>query len=51
MLNVLGEKVYTLANGKHLVSNKIDLSGYAPGIYFVNIYDGANRYTKRIVTQ
>ena len=47
--NILGENIYTKSNSKQQKLNEIDLSRFQKGIYFVEIYDGAKIYTKKIV--
>lgn len=49
--NMLGEKVYTINNFKQQTSNKIDLSNFQKGIYFIKIYDAGKIYTEKIVIQ
>ena len=49
--NMLGSKVYSIANLQHHLLNEIDLSGLPKGIYFINIYDGDTINTKKIVLQ
>lgn len=48
--NVLGEGIY-LSELKHRTANEIDLSTVPKGIYFVNIYNGDDIYTRKIVKQ
>ena len=49
--NLFGEKIYTTSNIKQEISNKIDLTEYSKGIYFVLIYAKGNVYTKKVVIQ
>ena len=49
--NLLGVKVYSIANLQHQLLNEIDLSGLQKGIYFMNIYDGDKIHTQKIVLQ
>jgi ELWxxDGT repeat protein len=47
--NTSGEKVYHAAMAKS--QSEIDLSGFARGIYFVKINDGANVYSRKLSLQ
>ena len=49
--NLLGELIYTVPNFKQQISNKIDLSEFSKGIYFIKIYDEEKTHTGKIVIQ
>jgi plastocyanin len=49
--NALGEEVYSVHSTQLQASTKIDLSPFHTGIYFVQIQNGENVYTKRIVLE
>jgi Secretion system C-terminal sorting domain len=49
--NLVGEKIAAFTNIKQQIANEIDLTGSAPGIYFVKIYNGEKIYSKKFVIQ
>jgi Secretion system C-terminal sorting domain len=49
--NIVGEKIAAFTNLKQQISSEIDLTGSAPGIYFVKIYNGEKICSKKFVIQ
>jgi hypothetical protein len=49
--NLMGSKVYSAQIAKGQTTTEIDLSNSAKGIYFVNVFDGTDNYTKKIIVQ
>ncbi len=49
--NLLGDKILSYQNFIPQPSTEIDLNSYAPGVYFVRIYDRKNIYTQRLILQ
>ncbi len=47
--NLQGQIIYQASFGKTISKNQIDVSGFANGIYLININDGANVVTDRFV--
>lgn len=47
--NLLGKEVYTRTNPNQEKLNELDLSGIQKGIYFLEIYNGTNMRTQKIV--
>ena len=51
IFNSTGEKVYSTSNFQQQKLNETDLSTFNKGIYFMEIYDGENFYSEKIVVQ
>jgi hypothetical protein len=51
IFNATGEKVYSTLNFQQQTLNEADLSVFKKGIYFIEIYDGENFYSEKIVVQ
>jgi len=49
--DIQGHQVYSDKRVKQQTSQEIDLSGYAKGIYFIKIYDGTKKYSRKVVIQ
>ena len=47
--NVFGEEIYSILNCKQKITNKMDLSEFSKGIYFVSIYSKGYVYKEKIV--
>ena len=48
--NVIGEKIYTNPNFQQ-ATNKIDISSYGKGVYFIKINVGEKIYSGKILVQ
>jgi len=49
--NLLGERIYKDFKIKLQTSGKIDLSGYAKGIYLIKVYDGTKLTSRKVIIQ
>lgn len=49
--NTEGKRVYLKPRSEIEIVNRIDLSGFKKGIYILNLSDGTNNYSKKIIIQ
>lgn len=49
--NMLGAKVYAIANQLLQATNEIDISGQPAGVYFVTVQNGTNTYGGKVVKE
>ena len=49
--NSIGERIHYDPDIQPQSAIYIDLTGHGPGIYFINIYDGALKYVRKVIVQ
>jgi len=47
--NLAGKRIYAEYNASQTTSRVIDISGYAKGVYFIKVLNGAKIYTQKVI--